>query len=201
MNEFERAALRKTFLARRAAFFRENPQEARAASRAAQQHVVNTAAWRGARCVGLYVSIRGEVDTGFLRECAREEGREILLPRCVKTASCEKGIMEFALCMDEGDLVRGAYGIPEPDTTRCLASGIVPDLLVVPAVALDDEGFRLGYGGGYYDRLLARPEWFGVRTIGLVFSFQRVPHLERARWDRPLDGIATEKELQWLNRQ
>ncbi|MEM9809434.1 MAG: 5-formyltetrahydrofolate cyclo-ligase, partial [Cyanobacteria bacterium P01_D01_bin.56] len=92
-------------------------------------------------------------------------------------------------------LQKGTLGITEPHPT---SPGIDPDkvdLILVPAVACDVKGYRLGYGGGYYDRMLSDPRWANKPTIGIVFEYARLPSLPREPWDRPLDGICTESGL------
>jgi 5-formyltetrahydrofolate cyclo-ligase len=92
-------------------------------------------------------------------------------------------------------LVMGNYGILEPDPAlpQLLAENI--DLLLVPAVAIDRGGYRLGYGGGYYDRLRADPCWRKIPTIGIVFDFAYVDSLPTDPWDLPLDAVCTELGL------
>lgn len=89
----------------------------------------------------------------------------------------------------------GHYGILEPDPAlpQLLAENI--DLLLVPAVAIDRGGYRLGYGGGYYDRLRADPCWRQIPTIGIVFDFAYVDSLPIDPWDLPLDAVCTELGL------
>jgi len=69
------------------------------------------------------------------------------------------------------------------------------DLLLVPAVACDRRGYRLGYGGGFYDRLLSQPEWQQKPAIGIIFDFARLPTLPFDPWDQPLTSICTEIDL------
>jgi 5-formyltetrahydrofolate cyclo-ligase len=59
-------------------------------------------------------------------------------------------------------------------------------------VACDRRGVRLGYGGGFYDRLLAQPEWANKPTIGIVFNFSVLDYLDADPWDRPMQAICTE---------
>jgi 5-formyltetrahydrofolate cyclo-ligase len=89
-------------------------------------------------------------------------------------------------------LVTGRYGIrePAPETPLLLPGDI--DLMLVPAVAIDRHGYRLGYGGGYYDRLHADPVWRKIPTIGIVFDFAYVEQLPIEPWDLPLDAVCTE---------
>lgn len=89
-------------------------------------------------------------------------------------------------------LVTGLHGIAEPLPTAHRLTPNEVDLILVPAVACDRRGYRLGYGGGYYDRLLSDPDWSLPPTIGLVFDFAWVPNLPIDPWDRPLNAICTE---------
>jgi 5-formyltetrahydrofolate cyclo-ligase len=87
----------------------------------------------------------------------------------------------------------GIYGIPEPDCEAPLLQPSEIDLILVPAVACDYQGYRLGYGGGFYDRLLNASEWRGIPTLGIIFDFAYLPQLPVDSWDQRLDGICTEK--------
>lgn len=69
------------------------------------------------------------------------------------------------------------------------------DLLLVPAVACDRRGYRLGYGGGFYDRLLSSPEWADKTAIAIVFDFAQLPSLPNDPWDQRLVGVCTESGL------
>jgi 5-formyltetrahydrofolate cyclo-ligase len=89
-------------------------------------------------------------------------------------------------------LVSGSYGILEPDPASPLLSPPEIDLILVPAVAIDRRGYRLGYGGGYYDRLRADPLWRKIPTIGIIFEFAYVDLLPIDSWDLPVDAVCTE---------
>ena len=92
-------------------------------------------------------------------------------------------------------LKAGAYGIFEPDANSPTLEPNDVDLILVPAVACDRRGYRLGYGGGFYDRLLSAAEWTSKPTIGIVFDFAFLPQLPIDGWDQPLNGVCTETEL------
>jgi 5-formyltetrahydrofolate cyclo-ligase len=92
-------------------------------------------------------------------------------------------------------LVTGKYGILEADPASPLIQPDLVDLILVPAVAMDASGYRLGYGGGYYDRLRSNPQWRKIPTIGIVFDFSYVETLPTDLWDLPLDAVCTELGL------
>ena len=89
----------------------------------------------------------------------------------------------------------GAYGIPEPHANAPKIDPAAVDLILVPSVACDYQGYRLGYGGGYYDRLLSSPEWAEKLTLGIVFDFAYLSQLPIETWDKPLQAIVTETNL------
>lgn len=92
-------------------------------------------------------------------------------------------------------LVVGAYGLLEPDAALPLVEQAAA--LVIPALAMDRQGYRLGYGGGYFDRLLATPAGQNLLTIGVTFAATWVDRLPRDDWDLPLQVICTESAAVW----
>ncbi|MDR1359850.1 MAG: 5-formyltetrahydrofolate cyclo-ligase [Deltaproteobacteria bacterium] len=191
----DKAALRRIMLKRRAAL---SAEERHSRSLAAQRHILDEALWQKASCVALYMAVRGEADTAALLERAWAEGKSVLLPLCSRQ---EKGRMDFCPCAGRQALRPGLYGIPEPDPDLARPSApLTPDLLVVPGLAFDRQGFRLGLGGGYYDRFFLRSPWPGVARLGLAFSFQILDALPREAWDRPVHALGTEDGLLWIKR-
>lgn len=89
-------------------------------------------------------------------------------------------------------LQRGNYGIFETHPNAPAIEPTEVDLILVPAVACDRQGMRLGYGGGFYDRMLGLSEWVSHPTIGIVFEFAYLPQLPVDPWDKPLQGVCTE---------
>jgi len=105
--------------------------------------------------------------------------------------------MHFAKYSNGQTLSKNRFGIPEPSRK---VSGALPTFLLstvlVPLVAFDLEGNRLGMGGGFYDRLFDRKRVKRKpRLIGIAYEFQRVSHLPTESWDIPLDGVITEKSF------
>lgn len=89
----------------------------------------------------------------------------------------------------------GNYGILEPHPDAPTLQPTEVDLIFVPAVACDYQGYRLGYGGGYYDRLFSSDEWSTKPTIGIVFEFAYLTQLPIDQWDKQLHGVCTETGL------
>ncbi|HED24827.1 MAG TPA: 5-formyltetrahydrofolate cyclo-ligase [Firmicutes bacterium] len=149
-------------------------------------------AYRKAEMVMFFISFGSEVVTRPMVEKALEEGKTALAPRA--RPKTRELIPSRILDWDE-DLAPGAYGIPEPreDKLRPCSPGDI-DLLIVPGVAFDRTGNRLGYGGGYYDRFFPflRSE---VPLVALAFEIQIVPSVPVNGWDRPVDLVITEKEV------
>ena len=125
------------------------------------------ALFRAAHTVLLYSSLPDEVDTHtFIR---RWEGRKrILLPVVVSDSK-----LELRVYTGSSNMRRGAFNIDEPAGAAFTDYGSI-DLAVIPGVAFDRHGNRLGRGRGYYDRLLARLGRVGVPTIGVCFDFQKL---------------------------
>lgn len=132
-----------------------------------------------------------------------EERPAVLLPRLEQAPEGRSEPREMAFYqVRPGDTLQTHPRLPhlrEPDALAPLWSEAL-DLLLVPALAMDGEGYRLGYGGGYYDRWLAtqREAMPGLRVLGVcwqAFLYERLP---RDPWDVPLDGYLTEAGLCWL---
>ncbi|MDJ0658896.1 MAG: 5-formyltetrahydrofolate cyclo-ligase [Crocosphaera sp.] len=92
-------------------------------------------------------------------------------------------------------LITGKYGILEPSPNAPIITAETVDLILVPAVACDYKGYRLGYGGGFYDRLLNSPQWSSIPTIGIIFEFALLSQLPCELWDQKLKAICTEDKI------
>ena len=173
--------------------------EGEARSRRMQECLLASELWSKCLRVAAYVSVKGEADTGLILAEALLSGRELFLPRCrVKGEEGWPGAMDFFACSDLGALKKSAFGIPEPvpgPETRLLTMEALRDpdtLVIVPALAFDRSGYRLGYGGGYYDRMLASAS---CPCVGLAFHDLLVESLPREEWDRPVSAVCTEEIL------
>jgi 5-formyltetrahydrofolate cyclo-ligase len=118
------------------------------------------------------------------------------LPRCV-----DRDLVWHCFDRRVDTLQTGAFGILEPSATCPALSAAEVDLILVPCVGCDRRGYRLGYGGGFYDRLLADPDWTRIPTIGITFSPMLVDQLPVDPWDRPLARVCTEFGETTVNHQ
>ncbi len=166
------------------------PGEAAEKSQAACSLLIAEPVFRNSRTIMIYLSIPGEVDTRDLATQGWKGGKSVLVPKVdwehkhmdpVVIRSLDAGVRE------------GRYGIPEPVEGEPHPLDEI-DLIVVPAVAFDRRGYRLGRGGGYYDRFLAHPQ---VRAVacGLGFEVQVVDQVPTDSHDHPIDMLVTEKQV------
>ncbi|WP_432738640.1 5-formyltetrahydrofolate cyclo-ligase [Maridesulfovibrio sp. FT414] len=167
------------------------------ASRCIVESLLGLEQWKNAGEVLLYWPIRNEVDIRPLLTEALSSDKKLFMPCCRRD---EPGIMDFGVVRAEKDLISGSFGIKEPCRSRCeFPDAVSPDLILVPGVGFDRNGFRIGFGGGYYDRFLARPQKDGFLSVGICYSFQIVDGFPHEPWDQPVELICTDKELIWRN--
>ena len=141
-----------------------------------------------------YVSTDIEVDTREIIRMALADGKRVAVPRCVPN-TC---LMDFYYIDSLEQLKPGAFGVlePDPDETKLLTD-MSHGLCLVPALCYDLEGFRLGYGKGYYDRYLSG---FGGALVGLCYSDCIEKHLPHGRFDRSVETLVTESYIRRIHR-
>jgi 5-formyltetrahydrofolate cyclo-ligase len=150
-------------------------------------HWAGDAVWSGLPRLALYASMPDEMPTHPLFDRACRLGRRVLWPRI------EAGRLAFAACGRWEDLIPGHYGVPAPPSA-CPAEPLGTDvLLLVPGLAFDAQGRRLGRGGGYYDRLLS--DAGGAVPVGVAFDCQIVERVPEERHDRRVAALLTESGL------
>ncbi len=140
------------------------------------------------RCIAGYWPVRGEIDPRPLLLALAVLGRPIALP----VTGTRGTALEFRLWRPGDGLVAGPFGLSEPT-----GPPTEPDMLLVPLLAFDASGNRLGYGGGYYDRTIAAT---GALAIGAAYAAQEAAAVPVGPDDRPLAGVVTEAGLrcfQW----
>jgi 5-formyltetrahydrofolate cyclo-ligase len=183
----DKAALRRTIRARRDAV---DPAVRAAWSASALARVVALDSFRQARGVLAYAPFGSEVDTRALLRQVLDGGRLLALPRI------ERARRRLALHQVrnlESELAPGPWGIPEPVPGRCRPVGPGEiDFVLVPGLVFDPSGGRLGYGAGYYDRLLAAWPAPSPPLIAAAFELQVVPAVPVLSTDRRVDLVVTE---------
>lgn len=150
-----------------------------------------------ARHIGLYLANDGEIDPGPFMHWAFTQAKHCYLPVMCKQ---ENQPMNFAEVTPDSYFKPNRFGIPEPIVEpEELRNAASLNLILVPLVAFDLKGNRIGMGGGFYDRTLAftrqHPYDQRPKLIGLAHEFQYSEAIEPSPWDIPLDGIATEKRI------
>ena len=166
------------------------PAEAARKSRLACQTLMGLPEFQQAQVVMSYMPIAGEVDAMEINQAALRHGKTLLLPKVYMAPRRLEAVACHSLTepMD-----RGSYQILEPAEGAAWPAERI-DFVVVPAVAYDLRGFRLGKGGGFYDRFLSQPLLRAV-TCGLAFSEQLLPEVPTVEHDRAIQMLAAEAEL------
>lgn len=179
----DKPSLRRECLQKRAAILGREEKD-----RAIFRHITSLAAWQEAHRVYLYLSARGEPDTFALARAALRAGKEALAPVCL-TGAGQMGRMEFYAFTDFAQLRPGKWGILEPDPQLCRPSENKNGLCLVPGLAFDKSGARLGYGKGYYDRFLAAME---IDTVGVCYEALFLESIPAESHDKRVGRVATE---------
>lgn len=163
------------------------PDEKTSLDRAVCTRFLGLSSYRFADTVLLYSPLKHEIDTSAIALDALAKGKKVAYPRCMDG---NRMVYHYVTTLDE--LTEGMYGIKEPDTSLPLYT---PDskmhtVCVLPAIVYDKDGYRLGYGKGYYDRFLSG---FRGTKAGLIYSGFIIDSVPRGRFDMPSDIIITEK--------
>jgi len=159
-----------------------------AASSAIAERFSRRADFAAARVILVTLPFRNEWDTGILVRAALHAGKTVTAPR-VDNAS--RMLEPFAIADPDRDVVLSAKGIPEPSPACPPISLDAIEFIVIPGIAFDLDGRRLGYGGGYYDRLLPLLSPRAARVAG-AFDIQVVPQVPAGPNDIGIDAIVTE---------
>lgn len=137
-------------------------------------------AYRNAKTIYGYMPYNQEVRTVPMMEQALKDGKRVAVPKCYGEE------MRFIYLDDMSRVEKGYAGIPEP-----IEDGPIADdptaLVLMPGMAFDPQGHRIGYGGGFYDKFLAAEP--NHPTLALCYEFQMLPHLETEEFDIPVDVV------------
>ncbi len=179
--------LRKQAIAARAALI--GRIDAHAAAVSARDHFLNTFAPKPGTVISAFWPVGQEFDIRPLIEALHARGCICALP----VVTVKHMPLTFRMWEPGMPFIVSSFGIPEPGPDR---PPVTPDLSIVPLLAFDDEGYRLGYGGGYYDRTIEQMRLLRrtppYLTVGVAFAGQRVASLPHEPFDQPLDWILTE---------
>lgn len=173
----DKKALRAEIRAKKRAM---TAQEIEEKSAALAEAFYKTAEYKNAKTIYGYLPYNQEVRTTQMLSHALADGKQVAVPKVYGDE------MKFILLSDLTQVAKGYAGIPEP-----LADGPVAAdptaLVLMPGLAFDPEGHRLGYGGGFYDKFLAaEPDH---PTLALCYDFQMLPHLDTESYDIPVDRV------------
>ncbi|MFN3946948.1 MAG: 5-formyltetrahydrofolate cyclo-ligase [Aquificaceae bacterium] len=182
MKLLEKKELRRIYINKRESLSQE---EREALSKRIVDRILELKEIKGAKKVLLFCPIRGEPDITPLFSWVLKEGKRLVLPKVegenLKLIEVEK----------EKELSIGAFCIPEPKEGKEVSPQEI-EFSLIPGLIFDKEGYRIGYGKGYYDKLLDRLKG---KRVGVCYDFQVVERLPRDSWDKPVDWVLTEKKL------
>jgi 5-formyltetrahydrofolate cyclo-ligase len=156
-------------------------------SRAAAQRVMELAQYVGAKTIVGYSAIQKEIDPAQLLAAARERGATVGLPRV------DDERLELHAFADVSELEEGAFGVLEPVASAPIIAPSSVDLVIVPGLAFDGRGHRLGYGRAFYDRMLPNmPQAF---RVGFAYDFQVLMELPIDEHDVPMHVVVTDSQV------
>ena len=161
------------------------------------QQLIKIPVYQKAQHIGMYSALADEASLNVFSELAREAGKTLYLPVIDKNSS--DNLMNFKTWSSDAQLSPNSLGIPEPnDASNSSKLNIVStplDLLLLPLVAYDKKGQRLGMGGGFYDRYIQNNLNKQCVLIGVAFSCQQATVLPNDSWDKQLHAVVNEKEF------
>ncbi|WP_425387209.1 5-formyltetrahydrofolate cyclo-ligase [Alteribacter aurantiacus] len=153
-------------------------------------NLFNQAEWDDALTIGITLSVGREIDTYTIFSKALSCNKRVAAPKC----NPETNTLTFYLINTLDDLEDSFYGLKEPDPNRCKKiAGKDIDLLLVPGVVFSEDGYRVGYGGGYYDRFLSANK--ELLTCSLAFDCQMKKEIPVEDHDQSVKKIITEERI------
>ena len=156
------------------------PEEIESRSAKLTELFLRSEAYKSAKTVYGYLPYNQEVRTVPMLEQALKDGKRVAVPKCYGDE------MKFLYMDDLSKVEKGYAGIPEPIADEPIADDRTA-LVLMPGMAFDPQGHRIGYGGGFYDKFLAQEP--GHPTLALCYEFQVFPHLETEEFDIPVDCV------------
>ena len=151
------------------------------ATRQLHRQIIQLPIWHHAEHIAIYYPKPEELDTRTIIDAAWASKKSIYLP----VTHAARSEMSFYAYQPHSRLISGSFGIYQPETLGPPADAKL-DCMILPAIALDESGFRLGYGFGYYDRFLAGQRK-KITTIGVAYTCNRIKKLPHDKHDKPSD--------------
>lgn len=152
------------------------------------QNFLKSNTYKNSNLILCYIALKDEVNTNLIMETAFKDGKTVAVPVCLNN----DGLMEFRIIKSFSDLHKGFYGISEPDDTCEKVCSFDDAVCLVPGIAFDQNGYRLGYGKGYYDRFLKNNVSV---SAGLCYNNLVVNELPINDFDMKVDFIITEQKV------
>ena len=155
-----------------------------------QDHLKDLINFKNYKIIASFISFKSEISTQFLNKFLLNNGKTLCLP-IIKNNSETLNFIEYNL---KTKLVSGKFGIMQPSD---LSKEFLPEIILTPCLAFDENGFRLGYGGGYYDKTFSYLKKIKHKFISIAVAFddQKIDELVHDKYDQKIDYILTEKKL------
>ena len=155
-----------------------------------QDHLKDLINFKKYKIIASFISFKSEISTQFLNEFLLNNGKILCLP-IIKNNSETLNFIEYNL---KTKLVSGKFDIMQPSD---LSKELLPEIILTPCLAFDENGFRLGYGGGYYDKTFSYLKKIKHKFISIAVAFddQKIDELVHDKYDQKIDYILTEKKL------
>ena len=150
-------------------------------------NLMNTEDFKKAKSIFIYVSFGSEIDTKKIINYSLEKNKKVYVPKTDKI----KKTMEAIEINNLNDLITDKWGILEPKEANYKNIGNQFDLIIVPGLAFDLEGNRIGYGGGYYDKYISNLKYNCIK-IALTYQFQVIKGIKSEKYDIKIQKIITE---------
>ncbi len=190
IREYKRS-LRQKYKSIRAAFSEEEKAEL---DKSIKERVCRLRQYRSAGTILCYVSTPIEVDTFMIIEQAMRDNKRVAVPRCIDNTR----EMDFYYINSIDDLAPRTFGVLEPIEGKCeKMTDFSSSICIIPGLAFDSAGFRLGYGKGYYDRFLSG---YSCQKIGIVYDNCIQSRLPHGKFDISVDVLVTPKAVKRINR-
>ena len=171
----------RTFIKKQRLALNENEVKAKSFSCLTQLKNIDLKDYKS---IGIYLSIRNELDTKAIIEYLWQNDKDVYIPKCEN-----EGIMNFYKINTFEDVSTGKFGISEPKVLENKQNQL--DLLIIPLVACNEDGYRLGMGGGYYDRFISK---YPTYTLGIAYQFQYIDFIPESH-DLRFDLLITDKKI------